>query len=217
MFVIYDTEYVLDKGLFEAPEDYRESFVAGALKNRPEIIQIAAIKIGSDLEVKDRFNAYCRLKLHPCVRKYFSDLTGITDDFLAKNGVDFPSAYDDFKKFSAGLAAYSNSIKDYADPVADGNMMRATLSVYRPLPDESEPEYKNIGSWFHAEFVRRGIAPSGAAKDHIMSGELAKYFGAEDEISRLGLDLGGALGAHNAFYDVYSILAGLRKLGFKHP
>ena len=217
MFVIYDTEYVLDKGLFEAPEDYRESFIAGALKNHPEIIQIAAIKVGDDLEVADKFNAYCRLKLHPGVRKYFSDLTDIADGFLAKNGTDFPSAYDDFKRFSAGLAAYSNNIKDHADPVADGNIMRATLSIHRPLPDESEPEYKNIGAWFHAEFVRRGLAPSGAMKGHIMSGELAKYFDAEEEISRLGLDLGGTHGAHNAFYDVYSILVGLRKLGFRHP
>ena len=56
-FVIFDTEYVADKGLFE------EGFEGW--KNR-EIIQIAALKVNDSLEVVDSLNLYVKPTKQVC-------------------------------------------------------------------------------------------------------------------------------------------------------
>ena len=77
-FVIYDTEYIADKGLKE------EGFCGW--QNR-EIIQIAALKIDDNLEVIDRINFYIIPRLHAEIPKYFVDLTGIKNECIKDEGI----------------------------------------------------------------------------------------------------------------------------------
>jgi hypothetical protein len=153
---------------------------------------------------------YVRPKRNPCIPEYLSKLTGIDDEILAEKGMGFPEAYDRFKEFAGGMECYANWFNEHDDPIADGNVMRLTLSLYRDLPDPDEPKYRNIGAWLYSEFARRGLATEGKETTGLLkSGELASYFGAEEELASLGV------GKHNALYDVHSILVALRKLGFR--
>ena len=74
-FVIFDTEYIADKGMKE------ERFCRW--QNR-EVIQIAALKVDNNLQVVDKLNIYITPKLHKKIPQYFVDLTGIDDEIMLK-------------------------------------------------------------------------------------------------------------------------------------
>ena len=69
--------------------------------------------------------------------------------------------------------------------------------------DTQHPDFRNLAPWFKREYARRGLNISQQC-----SGEVARLLGGVDELTSLNLDV------HNALYDVYSLLIGLRKLGF---
>ena len=71
------------------------------------------------------------------------------------------------------------------------------------IKDDSPLDCRNIAGWFKQAYRKNGIFVEKQS-----SGQIAKLLGLEDEIRAVGLD------EHNAFYDVHSILAGLRHLGF---
>lgn len=193
-FVIFDTEYVADKGLFE------EGFEGW--KNR-EIIQIAALKVNDSLEVVDSLNLYVKPTKHKNISPYFSQLTGITDDIINQQGIDFPQAYEEFKSFVMNCDCYSHawSFNDIND--GDGEVLRETMSYYG-INNDNPPSYHNIAYWFREQYQKKHINISKQS-----SGEIAQLLGQEKELERLNLN------PHNALYDVYSILIGLKCLGFK--
>ena len=193
MFVIFDTEYIADKGKHEEGFD--------GWKNR-EITQIAAIKVDDHLNVVDELNIYLRLKLHSHIGKYFVELTGITDEKLSKEGIDFPKAYELFRAFVGDLNCYSHGWTASMSVLGDGEIMFEMMRLY-DLKDDNPPKYKNIAPWFCEAYQRRGID---IKKQN--SGAIARLLGKEAELEKLGL------AEHNAFYDVYSILTGLRFLQF---
>ncbi len=190
-FVVFDTEYIADKGLKE------EGFCGW--QNR-EIIQIAALKIDNNLEVLDRMNLYILPKLHNEVPKYFVELTGISNESIRDNGIVFEEAYARFKKFVGNDDCYSHSWDDGEE--ADGIVMKEMLSIHK-IEEENHLKYCNIAGWFKRKYVENNINVNKQS-----SGEIATILGHKEELEDLGLKV------HNAFYDVYSILIGLRVLGF---
>lgn len=196
-FVIFDTEYVADKGWLE------EGF--NGWKNR-EIIQIAALKIDSDLNVIDSLNLYIKPVKNKRISEYFTNLTGITNELMAEVGDDFPSAYKKFKAFVENCICYSHGWSFYNDDESkesDGCVMKETMSYY-DITDNNLPNYQNIAFWFKEQYLKNNINITKQAP-----GEIASLLGVEHELRELKLS------PHNALYDVYSILAGLKYLGFQ--
>lgn len=192
-FVLFDTEYIADKGFLEEGFD--------GWQNR-EVIQIGALKISDDLQILDSFNYYIKPKKHKYISDYFSKLTGITNDIMAEKGRDFPFVYGCFKKFVGECICYSHGWSFEKENDSDGEVMREMLDDYK-INDVSQPVYKNIAFWFREQYENKNIKILQQS-----SGEIASLLGISDELEKLNLQ------PHNALYDVYSIWAGLKYLGF---
>lgn len=192
-FVIFDTEYASWKGFIDLhPDDTR--------RKKAEIVQIAALKVNlNDLSVAEEFNCYVRPYFEPKLTEYFINLTGITDELLASEGTDFLSAYGRFLYFAGDLPCYSHA---WGQKNADENVIRNNLELWK-FPYRKEPQYRNIADWFAQQYAARGMPITKQS-----SGQIGKLLGLDKEIAHLNLD------EHNALYDVYSILLGLRELGF---
>lgn len=193
-FVLFDTEYIADKGFLEEGFD--------GWKNR-EIIQIGALKISDDLQILDSFNYYIKPKKHKYISDYFSKLTGITNDFMAEQGQDFPLVYNRFKAFVGECKCYSHGWSFEPGNDSDGDVVREMLNYYK-IEDFHQPVYKNIAFWFREQYQKKNIKISKQS-----SGEIAALLGLSDELEKLHLQ------PHNALYDVYSIWIGLKYLGFE--
>ncbi len=155
----------------------------------------------NDLSVAEKLNLYVKPRFAPKLTDYFINLTGITDELLAQEGLLFPAAYARFKQFAGGLPCYSHAWQPDNDGIADGKVIGYNLDMFG-IKDDSPLNYRNIAGWFKQAYRKNGIFVEKQS-----SGQIAKLLGLEDEIRTLGLD------EHNAFYDVHSILAGLRHLG----
>ena len=195
-FVIYDTEYASWKGFIDLPpEDER--------RQKVEIVQIAALKVNADdLSVAEEFNCYIKPRFEPKLTDYFIKLTGITDELLDKQGTDFLTAYGRFLHFVGDLPCYSHG---WGQKESDEVVIRNNLKLW-DFSYKHEPDYRNIAPWFAEQYKLHSLNI-----DKQSSGQIGKLLGLNKEIEHLGLD------EHNAFYDVYSILLGLRHLGFKLP
>lgn len=194
-FIIFDTEYASWKGFLTAPE---------AEKKKAEIVQIAAVKVNlPDLSVAEKFNLYIKPHFTPRLTEYFINLTGITDALLEQEGLPFPEAYRHFKQFAGSLPCYSHGWSSASGSTADGIVIGYNLEMFG-IADDSPLDYRNIADWFKQAYAQKNIPIECQA-----SGQIAKLLGLEAQLKELGLD------EHNAFYDVHSILAGLRFLGFK--
>jgi len=192
-FVLFDTEYTSWKGCLEnGRADWQKK----------EIVQIAALKIDGRLQVVGEFNVYVKPQINPVLSDYFIDLTGITNEKLAAEGVGFSDAYARFKVFAGDYVCYSHAWGASADSLADGDVMNENLQ-YNRLADNQPPVYRNIAPWFKQRYAEEGIDIKSQC-----SGDVARLLGCEKAVENMGL------GVHNAFYDVYSVLSGLRLLGF---
>ena len=80
--------------------------------------------------------------------------------------------------------------------------MREMLKIYN-IEDNAQPNYKNIAFWFRDKYKQENINIKKQS-----SGEIADLLGLSENMKRIGLQ------PHNAFYDVYSILEGLKYLGW---
>lgn len=192
-FVVFDTEYASWKGFIDLPPDDKR-------RQKAEIVQIAALKVNlNDLNVAEEFNCYVKPCFEPKLTEYFTNLTGITDELLAAEGTDFLTAYGRFLHFAGNLPCYSHA---WGQKAADETVIRNNLQLWQ-FPYAKEPDYRNIAPWFAQRYKELGLP---VAKQS--SGQIGKLLGLDKEIAHLNLD------EHNALYDVYSILLGLRKLKF---
>lgn len=192
-FILFDTEYTSWKGCLEnGRADWQKK----------EIVQIAALKIDNHLQVESEFNVYVKPEINPVLSDYFIDLTGITNEKLAAEGIPFYEAYARFKAFAEGCICYSHAWGAPSGSSADGEVMNENLQYHR-LIDDNTPVYRNIAPWFKLRYAEEGINIKSQC-----SGEVARLLGCERAIQDLGLNV------HNAFYDVYSVLSGLRFLNF---
>ncbi len=188
MFVIYDTEYTSWKGCQE------KGWIEPQKK---EIVQIAALKVEkSSLKVLEEFCCYIRPTYNPVLSDYFSALTGITNDKIEKEGVSFEKADERFAKFAGNLPCYAHGWGD-GDKIADGAIFKLNWE-YNNLP-ERKLDFRNIATWFKERYKEHHIDIKSQA-----SGQIIKLLHLEKNESVQGLD------EHNALFDVYSILEGIR-------
>lgn len=192
--VIFDTEYTSWEGCLKN---------GWHLPQRQEIVQIGALKI--DLETLEVVEEFCRFVIptfNPLLSDYFINLTGITNEKLQQDGASFAEVYRDFEKFCSGSTCYSYAYPPHKSKEADGEVLRLNLE-WNELPPPLLT-FKNIGEYFAVKFVEHKIDAGNPS-----SGQLATVLGRKENLERLGL------GVHNALYDVYSILEGLRYFGVK--
>ena len=117
-------------------------------------------------------------------------------------GMVTKEAYEQFKSFVGDCICFSHAWNEPAKSLSDGRVMQDNLELWGKK-DTQRPDFRNLAPWFKREYARRGLNISQQC-----SGEVARLLGGADELTSLNLDV------HNALYDVYSLLIGLRKLGF---
>ncbi len=191
-FIIFDTEYTSWEGCnLNGWRDWQKK----------EIVQIAALKVdGKTLEVIEKFNIYVKPKINPILSDYFVQLTGITNEKLAEFGIDFQSAYAEFCNFVKDLPCYSHGWSLASSELADGEVMLDNLKLLG-IDFAKHPDFRNIAPWFKEQYKAFNIDIKKQC-----SGEIARFLNCDAELKALNLDV------HNALYDVYSILAGVKKL-----
>jgi inhibitor of KinA sporulation pathway (predicted exonuclease) len=187
--VFYDTEFTTWEGAMErdwnGPNEYRE------------LVQIGAVRFDLDtLEELGEFLVLVQPKKNPVLSDFFVTLTGITNEEVAAEGMDFPAAYGKFQTFLGGAP---NACFGW-----DARVMRENLG-FNGMPDsESDFDSFNICPWF-----KEAGAPFGI-KGKINSGKLAATLGAPMQ----------SIQEHNALHDARSIAAAYRFLiqkGAKGP
>ena len=98
-FILFDTEFTAWEGSKErgwtGPNEYKE------------IVQIGAIKVETKtLAELDSFQILVKPKINPVLSDYFINLTGINQDEVDKEGVDFSTAVAGFKEWCQNLPLY---------------------------------------------------------------------------------------------------------------
>ena len=187
--VIFDTEYTTWQGCLE--HGWKD-------KQKKEIVQIAALKVSDDLNVLDEFNILCKPTINPVLSDYFINLTHIDNNMINKHGILFSEAYRMFIDFVGTDICYSHAWGADFYNKSDGLVMEENLALYK-IAESNNITYRNIAAVFAKLY-----------QDHNMhiksqcSGQIAQILGIEKNLTKLGLDI------HNALYDVYSILEGLK-------
>lgn len=188
-FVIFDTEYTTWEGCLQ------NGWTNGKKK---EIVQLSALKVTEDFEIIAQFNQMCIPTINPILSEYFINLTGITNETVQKNGVSFAELYADFKAFVKDDICCSHSWgKDFKDK-ADGDVITENLLINNLQPDY-DIKFCNLAEIFNTLYQKHNINVKSQS-----SGQIVKILNLEDKIAGLNLDV------HNALYDVYSLLEGLK-------
>jgi inhibitor of KinA sporulation pathway (predicted exonuclease) len=104
-----------------------------------ELVQIGAVKVDArTLKTVDSFDMLVRPRVNPCPSGYFTALTGISNDALARRGVDFAVAYRAFLDFAGGETVWAFGRDDL---IFAENMRLYGLDLPRP-------RYRNVIPWF---------------------------------------------------------------------
>lgn len=188
-FVIFDTEYTSWKGCQEHGWHGNQ---------KKEIVQIAALKVSDDLEVLTEFNRLCQPYFNPTLSDYFVNLTHITNENIQKEGVSFAKAFADFKEFVGQDICFSHGWGTDYYHKSDGAILDENLALYQ-ISEPNDLVYYNVAAVFKELYQKNNIDIKSQA-----SGDIVSLLGIEGELSNLHLK------PHDALYDVYSILAGLR-------
>jgi inhibitor of KinA sporulation pathway (predicted exonuclease) len=172
--VIFDLEFTAWPGSMEhrwlRPGEFRE------------VVQIGAVKLDAhSFEQTAQFNMLAKPRLNPVLSSYFEDLTGVTNEALAEEGVDFSDAYRAFVSFAGGMPMFSFGRDDL---VLIDNLKLYGLNEAPPLPLSS-----NIVPWL----IEQGIDPRG-----LHACDIARSAGADFDGRR-----------HDALDDARSVAAGI--------
>jgi len=129
-FVSFDTEYTTWPGAKErkwgGPDEHRE------------IVQIGAVRV-FDLREIGTFTCYVRPRLNPQLSPYFIKLTGISQETIDANGVDFIEAIERFKDWTLGLPLFS-----WGDDLGVISENALLLSIPLPIPRERATDVRTI-------------------------------------------------------------------------
>ena len=188
-FVVFDTEYTSWKGCQE------NGWHDGQKK---EIVQVGAIKVSDKLEILGSFSVLCKPSINPVLSDYFVDLTHITNAQVKKDGKSFREIYDRFTKFVGKDICYSHGWGAEYFNKSDGDIIDENLKLYG-LSARKKIKYRNIAPIFKQLYTENKIEIKNQS-----SGQIAEILGLSENMKKLQLD------PHNALYDVYSILEGLR-------
>lgn len=147
-----------------------------------EVVQIGAVKLDADsfTEVA-AFDVLVRPRINPGLSAYFQDLTGITQQMVTAQGVEFGEAYARFLDFAGDgpIAAFGRD-----EQVLIDNLRLYGIEAARPLP-----VFYNLRGWFAVQ----GLDPRG-----LLSCDIAPA---------LGVPFVGH--THNALNDARSLAAGM--------
>ncbi len=103
--VLFDTEYTSWEGSqsrqWSEPWEHREVVELGAVRVRAE-----------DFSVTDQFRRLTTPHANPQLSSYFSDLTGIRQEDLEKDGVSLSALLRDFAEFGEGAALFASNGDD---------------------------------------------------------------------------------------------------------
>lgn len=171
-YIIFDLEFNqgFDKTLNKTVSNERCPF---------EIIQIGAIKLDSNFNMIDTFNAYVKPEIYKDIHPFIKKMTNITEDDV-KDAESFPQVFKDFKKFMS-------SKKNILVVWGTGDLKELYRNVnYYDLPSKLLPKsYINIQEHASKYFNN----PAG------------KSIGLQNAISILGLNQDKSY--HNALNDAY--------------
>ena len=115
-----------------------------------EVVQIGAVKLDrATFAQKGQFNVLVKPRLNPVLSPYLEELTGITNEALAREGVDLAEAYRAFVAFadSAPLVAFGR----------DDLVLLDNLRLYGLRDMPALPPYANIALWL----ADQGVDPRG--------------------------------------------------------
>jgi inhibitor of KinA sporulation pathway (predicted exonuclease) len=147
-----------------------------------EVVQIGAIKLDADsFAVLGEFDMLVRPRINTVLSPYFEKLTGITNEKVERQGVDFAVAYQRFLDFTAEgpIAAFGQDQR-----VLEDNFRLYGMSEARALP-----VFYDLRGWFAA----LGLDPRG-----MHSCDLAPA---------LGVPFAGQ--THNALHDARAVVGAM--------
>ena len=179
--VLFDSEYTSWEGSHE--RGWSED------NEHREIVQIAAVKVDlKDEKVIDRFNVFVIHRIHRELSAYFVALTGVTQEIIENEGLDFEEAYASFLEWAGELPLFS-----YGNiPLADGEVVKENIELYNlSVPFEAE-KFKTIRPLF---------SEAGIDTEKYSSGMLHTVF-----------DLPVEGGVHDARHDAESLAVSLLAL-----
>jgi len=147
-----------------------------------EVVQIGALKLDADsFAAKAEFEVLIRPRFNPRLSPYFENLTGISNQQVIDQGVDFRTAYERFLTFvgEGPVAAFGRD-----EIVLEENLRLYGIRNARPLP-----LFYDLRGWF----ADQGVDPRGRHSCEIGPA--------------LGVPFSGRI--HNALDDVKSLAAGM--------
>jgi inhibitor of KinA sporulation pathway (predicted exonuclease) len=147
-----------------------------------EVVQIGAVKLDANSFARlDEFKLLVRPRINHRLSAYFRTLTGISQEAVARDGVDFADAYRLFLDFAGEgpIAAFGRD-----DRALTGNLRLYGITDAAPLP-----VFYDLRGWFAVQ----GLNPRG-----LLSCDVAPA---------LGVPFVGQ--AHNALDDARNLAAGM--------
>ncbi|MFW6720880.1 exonuclease domain-containing protein [Streptomyces sp. MAR4 CNY-716] len=182
-FIVFDLEFTTWPG---APE--RDWSAPGELR---EIVQIGALRLDADLAVADEFETLVRPVVNPRLSPYFTELTGIGQEAVDREGRAPAAALGDFLGFCKGrsVLSYGNDMV-----VLGENAGWARARGEQVANGFLDNGFLNVRPWINT------LAPQTVSAN---SGRLWQA---------LGLPKPAAGAEHSALFDCHSIAAALRHL-----
>jgi hypothetical protein len=184
--VIFDTEYTTWDGARDrgwmGDNEYRE------------LVQLGALKVDwPSGNVIDSLDILVKPVRNPKLSAFFTELTGITQDVVDRSGIAFDDAlkiFFDFCGVDTPTLCYGNDFCILAENVALHHAHPGNLYGW------GAPEFMNCSFAFER-------ADPAIKEKKVTSGSLWAHFGLPKPADGDG---------HNALFDCYSILAGLKHL-----
>ncbi|KIF74944.1 exonuclease [Streptomyces sp. 150FB] len=182
-FVLFDLEFTSWAGALEqgwsAPGQLRE------------IVQIGALRIGDDYSVVEEYEVLVRPVVNPELSPYFTDLTGVTQEMVDREGIAPAQALGDFLGFCQGQSALSYG----NDMVVIGE----NLGWARARGEEVKhgflgTSFSNVRPWLNSAVPETASANVGRLWEV------------------LGLPKPAAGREHSALFDCYSFAAAIKHL-----
>lgn len=159
-----------------------------------EILQIAAavVTVGEAWESFPKFNVLVKPVLNPVVSDYAAELTGITNEKLAREGLSMAEALAQMAAFVGGLTCYSNGM--------DINVMAETCGLQKVVMPLEVGNFRSLSEPLYVELFKRFTFERSAYP----SGRIHEL---------MEIPLVGGLGqVHDAMRDVWSIHVALEWL-----
>ena len=111
-----------------------------------EVVQIGAVRLdAASFRLLDEFEILIRPRVNSTLSPYFESLTGITNDRLARHGVDFAEGYDRFADFAGDgpICAFGH----------DKWVLEENIRLYGLKRMKALPAFHDLRAWFAAHQV----------------------------------------------------------------